>query len=47
MLELVASKEFNHLEIARPGNVIQFRYEAAIGVRSIMNWQLVHAYNLK
>lgn len=47
MLELVASKEYNHLGIARPGNVIQFRYEAVIGFRNIMSWQLVHAYNLK
>ena len=47
MLELVASKDYNHLEIARPGNVIQFRYEVTIGPQSIMNWQLVHAYNFK
>lgn len=47
LLELVASKEFNDLEIARPGNVIQFRYEAVVGSRNIMSWQLVHAYNLK
>lgn len=45
MLELVAPQEYNLLEIARPGDVIQFRYEVAIGVRSIMNWQLVHAYH--
>ena len=44
MLELVASKEYDHLEIARPGDVVQFRYEVVIGDRNIMNWQLVHAY---
>lgn len=47
LLELVAPKEFDHLEIARPGDVIQFRYEAVFSMRNIMNWQLVHAYNLK
>jgi hypothetical protein len=47
LLELVASKEYNHLETARPGNVIQLRYEVGICERNIMNWQLVHAYNLK
>lgn len=44
MFELLASKEYNHLEIARPGEVTQFRYEVAISFRNIMNWQLVHAY---
>lgn len=44
LLELVASKEFNDLEIACPGDVIQFRYEVAIGIRNLMNWRLVHAY---
>lgn len=47
MLELLASKDYNNLEIAQPGDVIQFRYEVAIGPRSIMNWRLVHAYNFK
>jgi hypothetical protein len=47
LLELIASKEYNHLDIARPGNVIQFRYQVAIGGRGVMSWQLVHAYNLK
>jgi len=46
LFELIASKEFDHLEIARPGNVIQFRYTVAIDTDGIMNWQLVHAYNL-
>ena len=45
MFELVAPGDYNQLEIARPGDVIQFRYEVAIGFRSIMNWQLVHAYH--
>jgi len=45
LLELVAPEEYNRLAIARPGDVIQFRYEVAIGYRSIMNWQLVHAYH--
>jgi len=44
MLELVASKEYNNLEIAGPGDVVQFRYEVVIGFRNIMNWRLVHAY---
>jgi len=44
MLELVASKEYNQLEIASPGDVVQFRYEVVIGFRNIMNWRLVHAY---
>ncbi len=44
MLELVASKEYDQLEIARPGDVIQFRYEVVISFRNIMNWRLVHAY---
>ena len=47
LLELLASKEYNHLEIARPGDVIQLRYEAAIGGRNILNWQLVHTHNFK
>lgn len=47
MLELLASKDFNNLEIARPGNVTQFRYEVVIGPRNIMNWRLVHAYSFK
>lgn len=45
LLELVATKEYNQLAIARPGDIIQFRYEVAIGFRNIMNWQLVHAYH--
>ena len=45
MLELLASKDYNGLEIAHPGDVIQFRYEVVIGPRNIMNWRLVHAYN--
>lgn len=45
LLELVASKDYNQLQIARPGQVILFRYQVAIGPGSIMNWQLVHAYN--
>jgi hypothetical protein len=45
MLELVAPGDYNQLETARPGDVLQFRYEVAIGFRSIMNWQLVHAYH--
>jgi hypothetical protein len=44
LLELLASKDYNDLEIAHPGDVIQFRYEVGIGHRYIMNWQLVHAY---
>jgi len=45
LLELVAPEEYNRLAIARPGDVIQFRYEVGISFRSIMNWQLVHAYH--
>ena len=44
MFELLASKEFNDLEIARPGQVTQFRYEVGTSFRNIMNWSLVHAY---
>jgi len=47
MFELIASQENNHLEIAGPGGVTQFRYEVATGYRNIMNWRLVHAYNFK
>jgi len=47
MLELLASKDYNCLEIAHPGDVIQFRYEVVIGPDNIMNWRLVHAFNLK
>lgn len=45
LLELVAPEEYDQLAIARPGEVIQFRYEVAIGYRGIINWQLVHAYH--
>lgn len=45
LLELVAPEEYNQLAIARPGDVIQFRYEVALGADGIMNWQLVHAYH--
>jgi hypothetical protein len=47
LLELLASKDYNRLEVAHPGDVIQFRYEVAIGPDNIMNWRLVHAFNLK
>lgn len=47
MLELLASKDYNRLEVAHPGDVIQFRYEVVIGPDNIMNWRLVHAFNLK
>jgi hypothetical protein len=47
LLELLASKEYSSLEVAQPGEVIQFRYEVAIGPDNIMNWRLVHAFNLK
>lgn len=45
LLELVAPEEYNQLAIARPGDLIQFRYEVAIGADGLMNWQLVHAYH--
>jgi len=45
LLELVAPEEYDQLAIARPGEVIQFRYEAAVSYRGIINWQLVHAYH--
>lgn len=45
LLELVAPEEYNQLAIARPGEIIQFRYEVATSFRGIMNWQLVHAYH--
>jgi hypothetical protein len=44
MLELIASKDYDLLEIARPGEVAQFRYEVAVGIRNILNWRLLHAY---
>jgi hypothetical protein len=47
MLELLASKDYNCLEVAHPGDVIQFRYEVVTGPPNIMNWRLVHAFNLK
>jgi len=47
LLELLASKDYNSLEVAHPGDVIQFRYEVVIGPDNIMNWRLVHAFNLK
>ena len=47
MLELLASKDYNLLEVAHPGDVIQFRYEVVMGPDNIMNWRLVHAFNLK
>ncbi len=47
LLELIASKEFNDMEVSRPGDVIQFRYEVVVGSRGIMNWRLVHAYNFR
>jgi len=47
LLELLASKDYNRLEVAHPGDVIQFRYEVVIGPDNIMNWRLVHAFNLK
>jgi hypothetical protein len=47
MLELVASKEYDQLEIAKQGEVTQFRYEVAMGVRNIINWRLLQAYKLK
>jgi hypothetical protein len=47
LLELLVPKDYNNLEIAHPGDVIQFRYEVAIAPRNIMNWRLVHAYNFK
>lgn len=47
MFELLASKDYNDLEIAHPGDVIQFRYEVVTCPRSIMNWRLVHAFNFK
>jgi hypothetical protein len=47
LFELLASKEYNQLEIARPGDVIQFRYEVAECSRRIMSWQLVHAYHYR
>lgn len=45
LLELVVPEEYNQLAIARPGEVIQFRYAVALGADGIMNWQLVHAYH--
>lgn len=45
LLELVAPEEYDQLAVARPGEVIQFRYQVAIGYRGIINWQLVHAYH--
>ena len=47
LLELLASQEYGNLEVAHPGEVIQFRYEVVIGPNNIMNWRLVHAFNLK
>lgn len=47
MFELLASKEYDHLEISRPGDVTQFRYEVGTSFRNIMNWRLVHAYKFK
>ena len=47
MFELLASKDYNSLEIAHPGDVIQFRYEVVSCPRNIMNWRLVHAFNYK
>jgi hypothetical protein len=45
LLELVASEEYDQLPVARPGDLVQFRYEVAVGYRGIMNWQLVHAFH--
>ena len=44
MFELLASQEYDQLQIARPGEVTQFRYEVGTSFRNIMNWRLVHAY---
>lgn len=44
LFELLASKTYGNLETARPGDLLQFRYEVAIGPRNILNWKLVHAY---
>jgi len=44
MFELLASQEYDQLQIARPGEVTQFRYEVGSSFRNIMNWRLVHAY---
>lgn len=44
MFELLASQEYDQLEVARPGEVTQFRYEVGTSFRNIMNWRLVHAY---
>jgi hypothetical protein len=45
LLEMIASEEFDQLRVARPGDVVQFRHEVAVGGRGIMNWQLVHAFH--
>ena len=45
LLELIASEEFDRLPVARPGDVVQFRCEVAVGHRGIMSWQLVHAFH--
>ena len=47
LFELLASKDYNCLEVAHPGDVIQFRYEVVMGPLNIMNWRLVHAFNLR
>lgn len=44
LFELLVPREHNQLEIARPGDVIQFRYEVALCSRKIMSWKMVHAY---
>lgn len=47
LLELSVPKDFEDLEIARPGDVIQFRYEVVTGTAGTINARLLHAYRYK
>jgi hypothetical protein len=47
LFELLVPREYNHLEIARPGDVTQFRYEVALCSGKIMGWKMVHAYRYR
>jgi hypothetical protein len=47
LLELSVPKDFEDLQIAQPGDVIQFRYEVAIGDGGKINFRLLHAYRYK